>query len=371
MEQTIKLGRFRGIPVGLHWSWFIIFAVITWSLVGTFLYIEKPGFTASTAWTAAIVTSLLFFLSVLVHEFGHAVFALRSGIPVRSINLFIFGGVAQIGQEPETPGVEFRIAIAGPIASLLLGVLFYAIHLLFRDIQSIGSPALWLSRINLLMAGFNMIPGFPLDGGRVFRAILWNYSKSFSKANRVAATGGQVVALCFIVSGIGAIVTGNYFSGLWIAFIGWYLNSAAASSYTAVKFTPVLNDVKASQVMQVVPNAVPASMTLQQVITEYFIPHGIDLFTITDAGKPIGVLTMQAAAAVPRADWQTTLLRTVMVPMEKITRISPDTNIQSVLQTMDRRNLSHVTVHDGSGYAGIVTKEQIQRYAHLVSDLGV
>ena len=336
-----------------------------------FLFVVNPRFSTGTAWAAALITSLLFFLSVLIHEFGHAWIALRNNIPVRSINLFVFGGVAQIGQEPETPGAEFRIAIAGPLASLLLAGIFALIHTIFRDLPGIQNPALWLARINLIMAGFNMLPGFPLDGGRVFRAILWHFSNSFSKANRIASAGGQIVALCFIGSGIISIFTGNYLSGLWIAFIGWYLNTAAANSANTVIKHPVLNNVKASQVMQNPVKSVSASMSLHQLITDYFIPHGIDLYTVTKDGQPVGVLTMQAAAAVPRSDWQSTTLGQVMVPLDRVTQISPDANIQSVLETMDQRNLSHVTVSDGNIFSGILTREQIQRYVHLVSDLGV
>lgn len=371
MEAKIHLGRFQGIPIGLHWSWFLIFAFITWSLVGMFTFMINPPLPRGTAWVAAGITSLLFFASILLHEMAHAVVARRNHIPVRSINLFLLGGVAQIGQEPETAGAEFRIAAAGPAASLALAGLFGAASLVLAGMPGLREIFTWLGRINLLLAGFNLIPGFPLDGGRIFRAILWHFTGSVSKATRYASTSGQIVAFCFIAYGILTVFKGSFLSGIWMAFIGWYLNSAAVNSRIPDLDNPVLEHISIAQVIKPGAQSIPASMSLHEVITGIFVPKGIDIFTVTENEQPVGILSIQNAAAVPREDWLKTSAGQVMLPLDKAARIPVDTTIGRVLQTMDQRNLAHVTLMDGDVFSGVLSREQINRYIHLLTDLGM
>ena len=215
MNASLRLGKIWGIPIGLHTSWFLIFGLLTWSLAMGYFPEEYPELTGLTHLVLGVLTSLLFFGSVLAHELGHAFVALRNKIPVKSINLFIFGGVAQIGQEPTTPSAEFRIAIAGPLVSVGLAVLFGAIWWLDQNIPVLAAPSVYLMRINLILAAFNLIPGFPLDGGRVLRAIAWWVLKSFQRATQLAAFSGQLVAFGFIAVGVFAIFNGPLFNGLW------------------------------------------------------------------------------------------------------------------------------------------------------------
>ena len=190
MNASIKLGRIWGIPIGLHFSWFLIFGLVTWSLALGYFPEEYPALTTPAYWILGAITSILFFGSVLVHELAHALIALRNKLPVRAINLFIFGGVAELTQEPRSAGAEFRIAITGPLASLGLAALFGGLYLLDQQIPLLAAPSLWLARINLLLAVFNMIPGFPLDGGRILRAAIWWKTNNLYKATHAASISG-------------------------------------------------------------------------------------------------------------------------------------------------------------------------------------
>ena len=240
MKGSLSLGKVLGIPIQLHVSWFLIAILITWTLASGYFPQEYPGWQAATYWLVGAVTAALFFASVLIHELAHSVLALREKVPVKSITLFIFGGVAQIGSEPPTAGAEFRIAIAGPVSSLGLAAIFGGLGAALGDSAVLAAPLAYLGRINLMLAVFNMIPGFPLDGGRVLRAALWALGGNFQNATKWASRAGRAVAYGFILVGVGQVLLGGgLLNGLWIVFIGWFLNNAAESSYQQV----VLRDI--------------------------------------------------------------------------------------------------------------------------------
>ena len=231
MRSSFTFGYFAGIPLKVHINWFLVAALVSWSLAAGYFPQEYPGWGRITYWVVGLVTSLLFFTSVLLHELGHSMIALQEKVPVNSITLFIFGGVAHIGHEPETPRAEFRIVFAGPLTSLLLAAIFGLISQVSSLGPQITGGALYLARINVILALFNLIPGFPLDGGRILRAILWHFNHDFQKATRWAANTGLTIALLFVAGGVVAMLTGNLISGLWIGFIGWYLSIAAQEGY--------------------------------------------------------------------------------------------------------------------------------------------
>src|SRR5512135_1821411 len=228
-RSAISLGRILGIPIGLDYSWFLIFALLTWSLATSYFPGEFKGWPVTEYWIVGAVTVIMMFGSVLLHELGHSVVALRYKIPVRSITLFIFGGVAQIGAEPPSAMAEFWIAVAGPATSLALALLFGLLQPLVGALAPLLALAKYLAYINGTLALFNLIPGFPLDGGRVFRAIVWGTTHSLRRATLVAANVGRFVAFLFILLGVWQMFIGNFGNGLWIAFIGWFLESAASS----------------------------------------------------------------------------------------------------------------------------------------------
>lgn len=231
VHLTFTFGSVAGIPLKVHLNWFLTVGLVTWSLAAGYFPQEYPGWGPRLYWAISLVTAFLFFFSVLLHELGHAMVAVREKVPVKSITLFIFGGVAHIANEPETPGAEFRIVAAGPLTSLFLAGLFHVISLVRGLGPQVNGAAVYLSWINLILAVFNLIPGFPLDGGRILRSILWKLSSNFQKATRWASHLGLGIAISFILLGVGIMVIGQFLSGLWVAFIGWYLSTAVQEGY--------------------------------------------------------------------------------------------------------------------------------------------
>ncbi len=345
MEANVKLGRIWGIPIGLHASWFLIFGLITWSLASGYFPLEYPMLSAPAHWLLGAVTSLLFFGSVLAHELGHSFVALRHQIPVRSVTLFIFGGVAQIGREPQTPGAEFKIAIAGPLTSLGLAIMFEGIWFLDRQIPYLAAPSLWLMRINLMLALFNMIPGFPLDGGRVLRAVVWRLTNSFHRATQTAAFTGQLVAFGFIGFGVLTILRGNFFNGAWLAFIGWFLQNAAATSYGQANLQQSLRGVTVAQVMTRDCAQVPGQIPLSQLIEERVLTGGQRCFLVTESdGRLRGILTLRDLSAVPPASRSQLTAEQAMLPLERTVRVEPNAELLMALQKMDDANVAQVPV---------------------------
>jgi Zn-dependent protease len=231
MQKSLKFGSVSGIPLQVHVNWFITAALVTWSLAIGYFPQQHPGWDKVDYWLLGTITAMLFFGSVLLHELGHALVALRERVPVKSITLFIFGGVAHIANEPDTPGSEFRIVMAGPLASFLLAGFFMIVSLPSFVPPQVASAAGYLSQVNVVLAVFNLIPGFPLDGGRILRAFLWRLRKDFYQATRWAAHTGLFIAILFVVIGIVFIFSGDIMPGLWLAFIGWYLSVAAQEGY--------------------------------------------------------------------------------------------------------------------------------------------
>jgi Zn-dependent protease len=229
IKGGILVGRAWGVPIYVHSSWFIIFVLLAWSMAVGILPQAHPELSIPVLWLLGTATSLLFAISVLLHELGHSYAALRNSIPVKNVSLFVFGGLAQISQEPPTAGVEFAIAIAGPLVSLALGMCFGVVWLLAPNLTYLSAPSEWLARINLSLLAFNMIPALPLDGGRVLRSILWHFSKSQASATRSTAICGEVIAFGFIGVGLYFIASGNIYDGLWLIFIGWFLQSASSA----------------------------------------------------------------------------------------------------------------------------------------------
>jgi Zn-dependent protease len=239
MRTSLTFGYVAGIPLKIHLNWILIAIVVTWSLAAGYFPQEYPSWRPVTYWALSVMTAILFFASVLAHEIAHALIALQEGVPVKSITLFILGGVAHIAHEPESPGSEFRIVAAGPLTSILLTIFFYCCYLAAYAHPELSAASFYLCQINLILAVFNLIPGFPLDGGRILRAGIWKLTGDFYRATQLGRISGLVVALLFGLAGIGLMVRANYYGGLWLAFIGWYLGSAAQESYRqAMLFEP-------------------------------------------------------------------------------------------------------------------------------------
>lgn len=371
MNTSIKLGRIWGIPIGLHFSWFLIFGLVTWSLAVGYFPQEYPELVTSAYWILGAVTSILFFGSVLVHELGHALVALRNRLPVRAIKLFIFGGVAELTQEPRSAGVEFRIAIAGPLASLALATLFGGLYLLDQHIPLLAAPSIWLARINLLLALFNLMPGFPLDGGRVLRAAIWWKTDDLRRATQVASFSGQMVAFGFITGGIFISFNGNFFNGLWLIFIGWFLQNAAASSLTQTNIQETLRGVTAAQAMHREFPRVSGLTPISQLVEEEVINGGQRSFLVEQDGQVRGLLSLSDIRAIPERKWRFMTTQQVMKPFEGLVKVEPTTELLAALQLMEEARVSQLPVVADNQVLGLLSRDSIFNYLRLRSELGV
>ncbi len=372
MRGSVNLGTILGIPIRLHSSWFLVFVLVTVTLATGYFPIERPGWAIATYWTVAAFASLLFFASVLIHELGHSVLALREKVPVKSITLFIFGGVAQIGREPPTAGAEFRIAIAGPLSSLGLAALFGGLGAVLPDGSVLQAPFAYLGRINLLLAAFNMIPGFPLDGGRVLRAAIWQWGGSFRNATRWASWAGRAVAFLFILWGVAQILLGGgLLNGLWIAFIGWFLNNAAESSYQQVIVRETLSGVKARNVMTQQCLTVPNDLPLDRLVEEHVLGQGQRCFFVSDREEVQGLISLQNIRGVPRERRQALTTAQVMTGLDSVFRANPEDDVWAVLEMMDEHDLNQVPVMDNGNLLGLITRQNLLQNIRLRAELGV
>ena len=369
-RQNVPLGRILGIPIGLDYSWFLIFALLTWMLGGSYYPAEFKNWPPLLYWSMGGVTAIMLFASVLLHELGHSVVAIRYRIPVRSITLFVFGGVAQIGAEPPSAIAEFWIAIAGPIVSLSLAVFFSALKPVTAGIEPLLGLVKYLAYINLALVLFNLIPGYPLDGGRVFRAIVWAVTKNMRRATLMAANAGRLFGFLFIFAGVWRVFSGDFGGGLWIVFIGWFLENAASSQIQQVMLQGVLAGHRVSQAMSTGCPAVPADLTLQQLVDEHILTSGRRCFLVNSGGSTLGLMTLHRIKEVPRPDWANTTAAQVMIALGELKRISPDKELWAALQQMDRDGVNQLPVMTDSQVVGMLSREDVITFLRTLQELG-
>lgn len=367
---SIRVTTIRGIEIGVHYSWFIIFFLITLSLTTRFAS-AHPHWTLAEHYTVGIGTSLLFFASILLHELAHSFVALARGIPVRAITLFVFGGVAQMGREPDRPMTEFQIAIAGPLASALLAGGFGLLSMVTEGRQEhVSALAGWLSSINLVLAVFNLVPGFPLDGGRVLRAILWHVTGNLSKATRIAAGAGQTAGYVFIFFGIWTAFTAQWFSGLWLAFIGWFLLSAAQASVFQVSVRSALSGLTAGDIMTRDCPTIAGRMDVAALVETQVLRSGRRCFLVADGDRLQGLVTLHHVKAVPRDQWDRTPVETIMLPLSRLRTVDVGTRLIEVLTLMEQEDINQVPVTRQDRLVGMITRDHLLRVLTTQMELG-
>ncbi len=370
----IRIGRIFGIPIFLHPSWFIIFVLITLSLTTQFRQ-QHPAWTTVQHWGIGILTSLLFFGSVLFHELSHSVVALRYKIPVVSITLFVFGGVAHIGREPGNAKQEFNIAIAGPLSSYFLAGTFYVLTLVFPYAEMMGALAAWLAVTNFALATFNLVPGFPLDGGRILRAIIWGVTKDYSRSTRIAARSGQLIAYAMILIGIWQALTGQFTGGLWLAFIGWFLLTAAQESVAQVAVREALAGLRAADVMSHEVPTVSRESTLEDYSGEV-LRTGRRCHLVVGDGRLLGMMNVPALNSVSREEWPVTSVQAVMIPRTKILWAAPEEPLLPLLERLIAADVNQMPVvsstdgAEGANVVGMVTRDSILRVIQTHMELG-
>jgi len=369
MNRSIRLGRLLGIPIEISYTWFIIFAVVTASLAAAYFPARYAGWGSPSYWMVGVFTSLLFFGSVLTHELAHSVVAMAWGIPVRSITLFVFGGVASIEREPDRPLAEFLIAIAGPVASLLLALAFGLLWLAGRslDLVQLGALGLYLAGINVSLAVFNMLPGFPLDGGRIFRSVVWALTHDVGRATRLAAGTGRVIAWLIIAGGGALLVMGNFASGVWLGVVGWFLDSAASQSGQQARLRQALNGYTAGDFASRACQPVDGNLPLDWAMRDH-VPTDQLCFMVMDGlwdGTPEGLVTAQDIRQVPRQRWSWTSLRQIMTPLRSVSPVAAGETAYAVLERMVAEGQSMLPVMDDGKFVGLVQQDNLLRFATL------
>lgn len=369
MRNTFNLGKLFGIQFRLHYTWFIIFILVTASLV-------YPDWSSLLYWIMAIITSLLFFASILAHELAHSLVGRANDIPIKSITLFIFGGVAQMTREARSAGAELKMAAAGPACSLAIAGLFYLVWLFTQNtIVSVATIAFQLAFINVALAAFNLIPGFPLDGGRIFRSILWRVTGNYKRSTRIATRVGQGTGYLFILGGILIVFLQpfglGWFNGLWLAFIGWFLGNAASASYRQAQWRGALQGFTASQVMVSDYPVVPLSITVSQLVQGYIFTSGRGHFLVADEGGIRGILTLPNIKSVPQPNWDATQVKDIMTPVDKLKMAHPDQNALNILEQMDESNINQMPVVSEGGIIGLITRDNLIRFLRTRSELGI
>jgi Zn-dependent protease/CBS domain-containing protein len=386
-HRGVRIGRILGIEVAFDYSWLFIVVLLTWSLASSFVH-WHPDWSPALSIGIALLASLLFFGSVLLHELAHSLVARRFGVPVRSIVLFLFGGVSNIEREPPSPKAEFWTAVVGPLTSIVLGVVLlvlasfgthtasdYVIDPALR-LPAIGPVAtllLWLGPINILVGIFNLIPGFPLDGGRILRSAIWRATGDLHVATRWASGAGQAIGWLFIFLGV-AMVFGaqvpffgrGLVAGMWLAFIGWFLSSAAAASWRRQLVHEVLEGVTVSRLMRPSPRPVRGDLDLETFVQEWLMRSDERAFPVVDEEMHLaGLVTVADVRALPRAAWPTTRVADVMARAEKLVVTSPREDLAEAMDKLARADVSQLPVMDGPQLVGMLTRTDVARWIEL------
>jgi Zn-dependent protease len=364
MRTDIKLGRVRGIQIGLHYSWFLIAFLIVLSVADEFSAAHK-GWSPALIWSLAVGTALLFFLSLLLHELAHSLVAQSRHLSVRSITLFALGGVSQIEKNPADAGTEFWMAIVGPITSCTIGCLCLGAARWCgwtpgaSPTAPVAAVLVWLGYINLGLGLFNLIPGYPLDGGRVLRAIIWWKTGNADQSTRVAARIGEGVGIAFIAAGVMRVFGGAGLNGIWIAFIGWFLIQAAAESYREVELAPFLTRHHVADLMSIDCPTVDGHMDVQHFVDEEMLRSGKRCFFVEENGDFAGLVTPNEINHVDRNKWPLTTLSRIMLPAARLRTVTPDTSLKDALELMTTNDLNQLPVLADGRLRGAVSRGQV------------
>lgn len=378
MRAQIKLARVFGVELGLHYSWLIIAVLIAFSAADYFRGIH-PEWSTGVVWGISIIAGVLFFVFLFAHELSHALVAKARGLPIHKITLFALGGMAQIEKEPTRASTEFWMGIVGPVTSFVIGCALFGLAILVGWTWG-AKPAtpgqailVSLGYVNVLLGAFNMIPGFPLDGGRVLRAIIWGITGSADRSTRIAARIGQLVGMGFILYGILQFFAGGPgagFNGLWLAFIGWFLMNAAGASYMQITATHALQGVNVGQVMSGDCQLVEGHISLRDFVDHFLLRTGRRCFIVADNGRPLGLITPAEVRQVPRDDWSVTSVQAAMKPLEKIHSVTPDTPVMSALEIMGREDVNQLPVMSDGHMAGILSRAHVLELLRSKSEMG-
>jgi Zn-dependent protease len=361
VTTSIELGRIFGIRIGINWSWLVVVALIVWTLASGIFPESNPGLSDGTYIALAIVAAALFFASLLLHELGHAVQARREGMEIEGITLWLFGGVAKFKGMFPSAGAEFRIAIAGPLVSLALGILFSLGAWAVSMAEEVDAVAAWLGYINLTLLVFNLLPALPLDGGRVLRSALWQLRGDFRSATRLASSIGRGFGYLFIAVGIFMFIVQGSFSGAWLAFIGWFLLQAATAEDNYAMVSEALGGLRVRDLMVRDPVVVPADISLGRFMDEVAWNRRYTTYPVVDDGRVVGLLAFRSVAEVPRSEWDRRLARESMIPLERVPILDADDTATDALAELSETDVNRGIVLDGDRLGGFVSITDLAR----------
>ncbi|MDH7602640.1 MAG: site-2 protease family protein [Armatimonadota bacterium] len=370
----IRLGKLFGFEIAIDWSWLFIFFLVVYTLANGYFPSMYPTYGVAATWMMGLVAAVLLFLSVLTHEISHSAVARERGIPVRGIVLFLFGGMSQTADEPKTPRDEFEIAIAGPATSAGLGVLFYMLGGIGLTLQWPGPVVAvlgYVSLVNFLLAAFNLIPGFPLDGGRVLRSAVWAATGDFTKATRYASFAGQACGYVLIAVGFGQILFGALVNGLWLIFIGWFLAGAARASYQQALIRQALSGLRVAQIMTADVPVVPAETSVRQFIDNYLLRHDYSCYPVVSGDQVVGVVGIEEVRSIPSTDWDITPVGRIVYKPDPSVQVSADDDVWEALAKLANEDVCRLLVVEDGQLKGTLGKDSVFRLVQKKLQLGL
>lgn len=365
MNSSFRLMQIKGIPLEINISWLMAFFLFSITLAQAYFPGIVDGLSKQAYWAAGIITTLLVFASVLIHEFGHSLIAIKEGIPIKKITLFIFGGIAQMESEPTNPATEFKITAAGPLTSLLIAFITGGLNYLFLPRgQIISESIFFVARLNLYMAIFNLIPAFPLDGGRLFRSIVWHFGKNMLKATRVAVALGSI--LSFAAMGFGLIII--FFQGdlwgLWLVFMGWMIYQAGQSSYSQLIYKETFSGMKVSALMSTVLQTISPDATLNE-LAEHFLQYKFGAFPVVYGSTTHGLVSLQNMREIPRDKWAETRVSRILTPLKETLILRPDTDATEVMIKMASQNTGRALIMENGDLVGLLSRTDMMRFIQM------
>ena len=372
MRKGFNLFSIGGIRISIHYTWFVVLGLVVWSLAVEHFPQAYPDFSKVTIWLVSVVAALFLFISVLLHELSHSFVANRMGLGIRGITLFIFGGIAHLGKEPDDPNTELKVAIAGPACSLALAVIFFVAYLvLFTEYGRMPIVAVleYLWYVNAALVAFNLVPGFPLDGGRVLRAILWKRSKDIRRATRIASLLGRGFAILLILTGLFEIFVTRNFGGIWLVLIGMFLQQAAEGSYQQVLVRKALSGLRVRQTMTTDVIHVSPQVTLVELVESFFFKYRFNSFPVVDATSLVGMVDVDQVKHVPREQWHMVTVRDVMTPVSEEVVLRPEDDAVDALTKMLKSGWGMLPVAEGDRLLGILTRRDVMTLLKMKTDL--
>lgn len=372
LAKKIKLFKILGFTINIDISWFFLLLLVTWSLASGFFPNSYRGLSTLTYWIMGVAAAFGLFASIVLHELSHSFIARKFGIPMRGITLFLFGGVAEAADEPPSPKAELRMSVAGPITSIVLGSIFFGLSVLARQGEApvyIFGVLRYLAFINGLLAAFNLIPAFPLDGGRVLRSFIWKRRKNLKSATKITSTIGSAFSFVLIAFGVFNLFLANFVGGMWWFIIGLFLHNAARMSYRQVLIRSFLKGERVSRFMKTDPIVVPHTTSIRELVDDYIYRYHYKMFSVVDGVKLIGCVTMKQLSSIPREEWGKHTVSELALRCSGENAVKPDADAAKVLALMNRTGKSRLMVVEDNRLIGVITLKDMLEHISLRMEL--